>query len=141
MVIDDRDDVLKKVAFLYFVLSIIYVILQAILEIFVNKDLGKLFIQVAIFIFIIILLEPYLKAFRDSSDKSELKLVKEQNSKRRQLFIRLGGEFDTDLFIYEIVGDQNDGVSDLADLKMFKAKVIEKVGPKMITILLEKQLK
>lgn len=94
-----------------------------------SKDLEKLLLQVGFFIFILLFLEPYLKSFCENSDSSDLKLIKEQNSKRRKLFTRLGGEFDTDLFIYEIVGDQDEGISDLADLKMFKARVIEKVGP------------
>lgn len=122
---------MSKVFFSYIGLSIIYIVIQLFLDIFINEDQGKLVTQVVVLIFIILLLEPYLKGFRDSSDNSEFKLVKEQNSKKRQLYIRLGDEFDTDLFIYEIVGNQKEGNNDLADLKMFKAKVIEKVGPNL----------
>ncbi|MGE7114007.1 hypothetical protein [Lysinibacillus sp. NPDC047702] len=111
--------------------SIAFIIIQIVLQFFVSEDIKKLLTQIGILIFILLLLNPYLSVFKDSSDKSELKMVKGQNAKKRKLFTRIGEEFDTDLFIYEVVGDLDEGVNSLADLKIFKAKIIEKIGPNL----------
>lgn len=120
---------LKKLIFSYLGLSIIFLIIQLILEIFINEEIKKFLTQITIFLIMLFFLKPYLTEFRKRSDKDELKLVKEQSKRKCKLFIRLGEEFDTDLFIYETVGELDERNSDLADLKVFKARIIEKIGP------------
>lgn len=119
---------MKRLVFSYIGVSIVFIFLQVILEFFINEDLKKFLTQLIILLSISFLLNPYLKAFRRNSDESELKLLKEQKTQQNKLFTRLGDEFDTDLFIYEIVGELDDGINDLADIKLFKAKITEKIG-------------
>lgn len=117
-----------KVVFSYLGLSIIFIVMQVVLEIFINEDLKKLLTQVTILLSMFVLLKPYLKAFRDSSDHDELKLVKSFRNASSKLYTCLGDEFDTDLFIYETVGDIDSSTGDLANIKLFKIKLTEKIG-------------
>ncbi|MGG2054660.1 hypothetical protein ABFY48_09680 [Lysinibacillus pakistanensis] len=119
---------MSKVFFSYIGLSIIYIVIQLFLDIFVSEDQQKFITQLTILIFIVLLLKPYLNALRDRSDNDDFKLAKDQNPRKCKLFIRVGEEFDTDLFIYEAVGDLDEGKSELADLKVFKTKIMEKIG-------------
>ncbi|UED78425.1 hypothetical protein FH508_0013215 [Lysinibacillus sp. CD3-6] len=122
---------MKNFVLKYTISSIIFIVVQVSLQIFVSETVGKILTQLMILLLIGILLKPYLIATRNDSDKNDLNLVKKQRREKCKLYIRLGEEFDTDLFVYKIVGDLEGANDDLSDIRVFKAKMVEKLGPNL----------